>query len=595
MTTFLNGFSISHFRSFGEETQFIHPLKKINIVIGENNSGKSNVTRYVSKVLGRYLNGAVDLVVPANEAPQNGISQPLKRQFVLAQITHDTSKNLVQNPGHIAQFNEDIATFCSLCKQKGTEGQIWIPLELQNSAGRVEDYFDAERLESDAEAAATIHRLGHYIGIGPGILRSHTIPEIYKALLTATSQHCAVKTIAANRRIESCLPEFEAEFGKQTGSAKELIEKLAQLDRPSYQSRDTSSKRWDMIHGFVRKILKDDTIQLQIPAEKNTINFECNGRFLPIETLGTGVYQAILFAAETVYLENTVVCIEEPELHLHPELQRQLMSFLIENTNNQYFITTHSAHLMDSVDCAVISVRLENNKSLIEMPMKAQDRRDICQRLGYRPSDLLQSNCLIWIEGPSDRIYIRHWLSAVDVELKEGWHFSFALYGGRVLSHYSASDEEVDEDKIEEFIQLLPVNRYPFFVMDSDLKAEGEVLNATKLRIIAELEKNGIESWVTQGREIENYVRHDLREAAVKAVHPSVEILSVKSAEENRYSDPLSFSLKKGKTLKQPDKPRIAEQVTKINPDLDVLDLRAQISSLARFIRLANRMPEKSH
>lgn len=27
--------------------------------------------------------------------------------------------------------------------------------------------------------------------------------------------------------------------------------------------------------------------------------------------------------------------------------------------------------------------------------------------LGFKASDLLQSNCVIWVEGPSDRIYIK--------------------------------------------------------------------------------------------------------------------------------------------------------------------------------------------
>src|SRR5262245_47383981 len=50
MTLRINGFGISRFRSFGDKEQFFGPLEKINIVIGENNSGKSNILRFIKRV-----------------------------------------------------------------------------------------------------------------------------------------------------------------------------------------------------------------------------------------------------------------------------------------------------------------------------------------------------------------------------------------------------------------------------------------------------------------------------------------------------------------------------------------------------------------
>ena len=44
---YLHGFGLSGYRSFGQELQRIGPLRKINLLIGQNNSGKSNVLRFV--------------------------------------------------------------------------------------------------------------------------------------------------------------------------------------------------------------------------------------------------------------------------------------------------------------------------------------------------------------------------------------------------------------------------------------------------------------------------------------------------------------------------------------------------------------------
>ena len=44
----LDGFGISGYRSFGEEMVYINDLSKVNIFIGKNNSGKSNILRFCS-------------------------------------------------------------------------------------------------------------------------------------------------------------------------------------------------------------------------------------------------------------------------------------------------------------------------------------------------------------------------------------------------------------------------------------------------------------------------------------------------------------------------------------------------------------------
>ncbi len=42
--------------------------------------------------------------------------------------------------------------------------------------------------------------------------------------------------------------------------------------------------------------------------------------------------------------------IEEPELHMHAGMVRQLMNFYLNETNHYYFFTTHSNHLLDMAD-----------------------------------------------------------------------------------------------------------------------------------------------------------------------------------------------------------------------------------------------------
>jgi hypothetical protein len=131
--------------------------------------------------------------------------------------------------------------------------------------------------------------------------------------------------------------------------------------------------------------------------------------------------------------------------------------------------------------------------------------------LDIRASDMLQANGVIWVEGPSDRIYLSRWLDlASDGELKEGIHYRIMFYGGKLLAHLDG----LPPDEGGKLISLLSLNRNTALLMDSDMHAgsidEGSPkprmhLNKTKTRVKNELEHIGAFVWITQGREVENY------------------------------------------------------------------------------------------
>ena len=124
--------------------------------------------------------------------------------------------------------------------------------------------------------------------------------------------------------------------------------------------------------------------------------------------------------------------------------------------------------------------------------------------LDVRASDLLQANCVIWVEGPSDRLYINRWIELWgDGNLREGNHYQCMFYGGRLLAHISAEDPERHRD---DGIAILRLNRNAVILMDSDKKTPDDVINDTKRRIEKEMNEISGMVWITDGREIENYI-----------------------------------------------------------------------------------------
>ncbi len=292
--------------------------------------------------------------------------------------------------------------------------------------------------------------------------------------------------------------------------------------------------------------------------------------------LGTGIHQVVIFAVAATVAEESIICIEEPEVNLHPRLQRKLLEYLQQQTNNQYFISTHSASLLDAQGVSIFHVSMgEDGASAVDTLAEVGTRAKVCFDLGYKASDLVQANSIVWVEGPSDRIYVNAWLHEIDPELVEGLHYSIMFYGGRLLSHLSADDSTVSD-----FIALQRLNRHVAILFDSDKDKAASHISATKRRVRQEVERAGGFAWVTRGREIENYLQPATLSGALTDVHPRKTFLA--AADEFAYC----YAPADG-DRKSIDKIALATHAVQV-VDLDRLDLRSKVSGLAKFIRDAN-------
>jgi putative ATP-dependent endonuclease of OLD family len=108
------------------------------------------------------------------------------------------------------------------------------------------------------------------------------------------------------------------------------------------------------------------------------------------------------------------------------------------------------------------------------------DHASILEDLDVRASDLLQANAVIWVEGPSDRTYVNHFISLwTDGVLREGLHYQCVFYGGSLRAHLSATDP----DEADTYLKVLRVNRNAAILMDSDRESEARALQSTAQRL----------------------------------------------------------------------------------------------------------------
>ena len=103
---------------------------------------------------------------------------------------------------------------------------------------------------------------------------------------------------------------------------------------------------------------------------------------------------------------------------------------------------------------------------------------------------MLQANGLIWVEGPSDRIYLNRWIELYsDGRLREGRDYQCVFYGGALLAQVQFSSPE---DEAAKLANLFQINHNLVVVCDGDRTAKGsDNLKPRVERIREEVEKIG--------------------------------------------------------------------------------------------------------
>ena len=402
---FIRSISLRNILSFGPDTPEL-PLEPLNVLIGPNASGKSNLLEALSLLAATPQ----DIQVPIREGGgvhewlwkgvenrepatigftinQFMVNVPLRYELSFIAVGHyifvdrEDLKTAIPFPGHeevypYYTYNLGKAVINARTQAAGPDENQTGQTPSISTASRFERRLQQEQVKHDQSILSQISDFSSY-------------PEL--STLSASFAHIRLYREWNLGRLAPIRQPQRADLPRNAlmEDASNLgVVLIDLLNRPGIRSKILSGLRYfypavedirtDSTGGLVRIFLHEAGLHHPVPAER----------------LSDGTLRYLCLLAVLCHPNlPSVVCIEEPELGLHPDMIPQVAKLLIEaSARTQLFVTTHSDILVnalsDTPETVIVCEKLDGATQL--QRLDAKELKPWLER--YRLGDL-------WIRG----------------------------------------------------------------------------------------------------------------------------------------------------------------------------------------------------
>jgi predicted ATPase len=341
----------------GYENSEIELSPKINLLVGENNSGKTTILKSLLLLQDRSLAGPYDV---RSHQVEGFVELKLSRDIIFKHFTPQFSNGVYLSSVDCVRHNL-------------TNGSMF---------------------------------LGNSDAMGQLMNYSHCFP--------AVEPYNFIYPFLSKRKV----PELQEQVGTQfsnsvSGNFTHIVAKVDRI------STDGLPKKEEYIKAC-REILGFHVSSLPSISGKKAAYIIDSDYSIPLESMGEGVSNILSLILDLCIAKDKLFLIEELENDIHPKALKKLLNLIIEKSDtNQFVITTHSnivlKHLggCDSTKIFKVDMTFEDKiptSSISEIENTPEARRDVLEDLGYELFDFDVWDTWLILEESSAEVIIREFL-----------------------------------------------------------------------------------------------------------------------------------------------------------------------------------------
>lgn len=481
---------IKNYKSIKDEVFLFN--KGINILVGKNNAGKSNIVSALNEILGDKYNATS---YEDKTFYTNGTSKPERNFKIIAEIDeinnldYSLLENIKKSTGMInisSYFDENEEKFDSewlikdddelkedypeLFNFKGTNLLEWKKKDdLKNIFDKTKKLwiYKYYNKDDDTNLYNIILKVEETIvnPFTPTVKRDKYYRMLYinpniKATLMTSLLIPAFRTTETTLKITKWSWYGKLLQKKWNESCK--IEHQEAIDKVSDELRTTIGNVFADLKSDINAQLKKTLSLMNVTIDINMLESKSedyyknirlsidDGIETPLENKGSGLQSLIMIELFKFYCkifnQSSLLILEEPELFLHPHAKRMLadiLNYFIGDDENQIIITTHSEEFLHNVDIENINVirktSLGTKKSKIskENYGDGKELQKLKIELQHKNAEMFFAEKVILVEGEEQvlipeiikKIYGKNILNNNDISIiKVGGKSYFNIY-----------------------------------------------------------------------------------------------------------------------------------------------------------------------
>jgi putative ATP-dependent endonuclease of OLD family len=491
---YIKELKIQNFKSIENET--IEFNKGLNILVGPNNAGKTNIIEAIDLLLG-------DVYLPNFEPSTDHFFNGEDDREIIIEASLEGEELSQIN----SEFNSPVAVRYKFSKQNGGSVEVKVDNQWQQDKRPFGYYWDFEK----KLYFLRVKSLRNIMEIAPRRWKS-PLKYFKEIIIKKTPKEKLDGVISSIDEAKMKLTHID-EVNKIISYLEEITKGL--IDINTITISPSSTKYSDFLNEM--KIMIDDGYTSEVIKK------------------GLGTQNLIIisiFRLMAEYIrdeENKFIIygIDEPEIGLHPHAQRQLLFALKKLSEiSQVFVTTHSEHLIDVTQIDnIIRVGKENNKTKHYKISLSSKEKKILEIHGRNLEEIFFAKKVLVVEGDTEEGFFPEASKKIIEKTKEGEkeieiNYSFDYNSVSVLNGRG--------NTIWFFIKLLKSLNIPFIVLIDEDKLNDIQQFLQKLEennIIKNEEKSNLEVLDSDG------LKNKLRDYNIFVHQPFEKMISENSDE----------------------------------------------------------------